>query len=252
MLVKWKFVSSNLTSFFNPVPKQAKTSFDHAVPSNPTVLTEAVINPTVLTDAGVHEAWTDHSRERVKARKRQAERMNAKLAEWISESWSIREKKENVVYCWETAGLLDIWDGERRARLLQLALPQLSLYAGSARVVGPGTLFPSLTVVVMKAVANLAFNFALWNFYTLKLWIGLNRTGPTEQASIVNSQCTTCVVFSIVSICSIVTIEKTISRGRKIEQHVGIIYYVNEVETLRQSRWGGKSIGCIEALPMNL
>ena len=86
MLAKRKFVPSKLSSFFNPVPKQAKTSFDHAAPSNPTVLTDTVDNPTVYTDAGVHEAWTDHARERDKARKREAERMDAKLAEWISES----------------------------------------------------------------------------------------------------------------------------------------------------------------------
>ena len=41
-------------------------------------------------------------------------------------------KKENAVYCWETTGLFDVWDGERRARLLQQALPLLSLYAGSS------------------------------------------------------------------------------------------------------------------------
>ena len=46
MLAKRKFVPSKLSSFFNPVPKQAKTSFDHAAPSNPTVLTDAVVNPT--------------------------------------------------------------------------------------------------------------------------------------------------------------------------------------------------------------
>ena len=63
MLVKRKFVPSTLTSFFNPVPKQAKTSFDHAVPSNPTVLTDAGFVLTVFTDAGVHKVWTDHSRD---------------------------------------------------------------------------------------------------------------------------------------------------------------------------------------------
>ena len=47
MLAKRKFVPSKLSSFFNPVPKQAKTSFDHAAPSNPTVLTDAVVNTTV-------------------------------------------------------------------------------------------------------------------------------------------------------------------------------------------------------------
>ena len=67
---------SKLSSFFNPVSKQAKTSFDYAAPSN----------PTVLTDAGVHEAWTDHAKERDKARKREAKRKNAKLADGISES----------------------------------------------------------------------------------------------------------------------------------------------------------------------
>ena len=77
---------SKLSSFFNPVPKQAKTSFGYAVPSNPTVLTDDVVNPTVLTDAGVHEAWTDHAKERDKARKREAKRKNAKLADGISES----------------------------------------------------------------------------------------------------------------------------------------------------------------------
>ena len=147
---------SKLSSFFNPVPKQAKTSFGYAVPSNPTVLTDDVVNPTVLADAGVHEAWTDHARERDKARKREAERMDAKLAEWISESVKhINEsKKEKAVYCWETSGLLDVWDCERRARLMQQALPQLSLYAGSALMVGPGMLFLSLTVVAMKVAAN--------------------------------------------------------------------------------------------------
>ena len=123
------------------------------------MLIDAVVNPTVLTDVGVHKAWTDHARERDKAKKREAERMNAKLAEWISESVKhINEsKKEKAVYCWETTGLsgrLDVWDGERRARLLQQALPQLSLYAGSALMVEPGMLFPSLTVVAMKAAAN--------------------------------------------------------------------------------------------------
>ena len=43
MLVKRKFVPLKLSSFFNPLPKQANTSFDHAAPSNPTVLT---VNPT--------------------------------------------------------------------------------------------------------------------------------------------------------------------------------------------------------------
>ena len=47
MLVKQKLVPSKLSSFFHPVPKQAKTSFDHAAPSNPTVLTDAVVNTTV-------------------------------------------------------------------------------------------------------------------------------------------------------------------------------------------------------------
>ena len=37
---------------------------------------------------------------------------------------------------------------------MQQALPQLSLYAGSALMVGPGMLFLSLTVVAMKAAAN--------------------------------------------------------------------------------------------------
>ena len=43
----------------------------------------------------------------MKARKRDAERMNAKLAEWISESVKyINEgKKEKAVYCWETTEL---------------------------------------------------------------------------------------------------------------------------------------------------
>ena len=82
--------------------------------------------------------------------------MDAKLAEWISESVKhINESKnEKAVYCWETSGLLDVWDGERRARLMQQALPQLSLYAGSALMVGPGMLFLSLTVLAMKAAAN--------------------------------------------------------------------------------------------------
>ena len=88
---------------------------------------------------------------------------------------------------------------ERRARLLQQALPQLSLYAGSALMVEPGMLFPSLTVVAMKAAAN-----------PRVLW-----TGPTGPASIVNSQCTTCIVFGIESICSLATIKKSFRR-RKI------------------------------------
>ena len=55
MLAKRKFVPSKLSSFFNPVPKQAKTSFDYAAPSNPTVLTDDVVNPTVLV-CRAHEA----------------------------------------------------------------------------------------------------------------------------------------------------------------------------------------------------
>ena len=60
--------------------------------------------------------------------------------------WEVQEKS--------ASGLLDVWDGERRARLLQQALPQLSLYAGSALMVEPEMLFPSLTVVAMKAAVN--------------------------------------------------------------------------------------------------
>ena len=62
--VKRKFVPSKLTSFFNPVSKQAMTSSDHDESSH----------PTVSTDAGVRQAWTDHTRERDKARRREAER----------------------------------------------------------------------------------------------------------------------------------------------------------------------------------
>ena len=100
---------SKLSSFFNPVPKQAETSFDYAAPSNPTVLTDDdVVNPTVLTNAGVHEAWTDLERERDKARKREAKRMDAKLAEWISESVKhINEsKKEKAVFAGRLLGFL--------------------------------------------------------------------------------------------------------------------------------------------------
>ena len=50
-------------------------------------------------------------------RRREAERINAKP---MNES-----KREKVVHCWENTGLLDVWDGEKRARLLQEALPQL-------------------------------------------------------------------------------------------------------------------------------
>ena len=56
--VKRKFVPSKLTSFFSPVSKQAMTSSDHYEPSN----------PTVSTDAGVHQAWTYHTREKDKAK----------------------------------------------------------------------------------------------------------------------------------------------------------------------------------------
>ena len=141
--------------------------------------------------------------------------MNAKLVEWISENVKHmnKSKKEKVVYCWETTGLLDVWDGERRARLLQQALPQLSLYAGSAFVVGPGMLFPSL---VMKAAATR--NPSIQPCF-VKLWMGLNRIGSTGPASVVNIRCT-CVCHCI---CSIATIEKSISRGRKVELHVGIL-----------------------------
>ena len=53
-----------MTSFLNPFPKQAKTSSDHAEPSI----------PTVSTDASVHQVWTDHTKERVKAGRLEAER----------------------------------------------------------------------------------------------------------------------------------------------------------------------------------
>ena len=74
-----KVCSFEVDLLLQSFPKQAKTSFDHAAPSKPTALTGAAVNSTVLTDAGVHEAWTDHARERDKARKQKAERINAKL-----------------------------------------------------------------------------------------------------------------------------------------------------------------------------
>ena len=74
-----KVCSFEVDLLLQSFPKQAKTSFDHAAPSKPTALTGAAVNSMVLTDAGVHEAWTDHARERDKARKQEAERINAKL-----------------------------------------------------------------------------------------------------------------------------------------------------------------------------
>ena len=41
----------------------------------------------------------------------------------MCEAYEREQKRE--VHCWETAGPLDVWDDEKRARLLQQALPQL-------------------------------------------------------------------------------------------------------------------------------
>ena len=75
---------SKLSSFFNPVPKQAETSFDYAAPSNPTVLTDDdVVNPTVLTDA----VFTKRGRiMQGKETKRGSERQKEWMQSWLSGS----------------------------------------------------------------------------------------------------------------------------------------------------------------------
>ena len=73
----------------------------------------------------------------------------------------------------------------------------------------------------------------------VKCWIGLNLTCPTGQA-IVNSQCTTCIVFQL---CLPLKAFEVLPPSRRVLERLSFIlefYYVNEVETLRQSRWGGK------------
>ena len=83
MLVKRKLVPSKLSSFFNPVPKQAKTSFYYAAPTNPTVLTDDVVNPTVLTDA----VFTKRGRiMQGKETKRGSERQKEWMQSWLSGS----------------------------------------------------------------------------------------------------------------------------------------------------------------------